>query len=170
MSEHRASIAASTSDLNPLACKVVIINGQKWTLADPHLRRTRRHAPARRACDSSQLCLRSRPIDGASRYRPTMPLSNRTYGHNSVTNPFLFGLLPDSEDQRKAIAAEHRRQASNNPVALLMPYRTRLSRAAVQFCRAEADIDAAHGRALGEYRPLYTTHEIALQASKSIQG
>ena len=47
----------------------------------------------------------------------TMPLSNRTYGHN-IVRPFLFGLLPDSQEQRRAIAAEHD-VASNNPVALL---------------------------------------------------
>lgn len=33
-------------------------------------------------------------------------------------NPYLFGLLPDSEDQRKAIAAEFDVRP-NNPVALL---------------------------------------------------
>lgn len=43
----------------------------------------------------------------------TMPLSNRTYGHN-IVRPFLFGLLPDSQEQRRAIAAEHD-VASNNP-------------------------------------------------------
>lgn len=47
----------------------------------------------------------------------TMPLSNRTYGHN-IVRPFLFGLLPDSQEQRRAIATEHD-VASNNPVALL---------------------------------------------------
>ena len=31
-----------------------------------------------------------------------IPVSNRTYGQQ-VMNPYLFGLLPDSEDQRKAI-------------------------------------------------------------------
>lgn len=45
-----------------------------------------------------------------------MPLSNRTYGHN-IVRPFLFGLLPDSQEQRRAIAAEFD-IASNNPVAL----------------------------------------------------
>ena len=31
-----------------------------------------------------------------------IPVSNRTYGQQ-VMNPYLFGLLPDSEDQRKAM-------------------------------------------------------------------
>lgn len=46
-----------------------------------------------------------------------MPLSNRAYGQ-SVVRPFLFGLLPDSERQRRAIAKESGVSA-NNPVALL---------------------------------------------------
>lgn len=46
-----------------------------------------------------------------------IPVSNRTYGQQ-VMNPYLFGLLPDSEDQRKAIAAEFNVRP-NNPVALL---------------------------------------------------
>lgn len=32
----------------------------------------------------------------------SMPVSNRTYGM-SVVRPYLFGLLPDSERQRRAI-------------------------------------------------------------------
>ena len=46
-----------------------------------------------------------------------MPVSNRTYGQQFM-NPYLFGLLPDSEDQRKAIATEFDVRP-NNPVALL---------------------------------------------------
>ncbi|WP_368141382.1 HipA N-terminal domain-containing protein [Collinsella aerofaciens] len=47
-----------------------------------------------------------------------IPVSNRTYGQQ-VMNPYLFGLLPDSEDQRKAIAAEFDVRP-NNPVALVV--------------------------------------------------
>ena len=64
----------------------------------------------------------------------TMPLSNRTYGHN-IVRPFLFGLLPDSQEQRRAIAAEHD-VASNNPVALLCHIGLDCA-GAVQFCRAD---------------------------------
>lgn len=69
----------------------------------------------------------------------TMPLSNRTYGHN-IVRPFLFGLLPDSQEQRRAIAAEHD-VASNNPVALLCHIGLDCA-GAVQFCRAD-QLDAA---------------------------
>lgn len=64
----------------------------------------------------------------------TMPLSNRTYGHN-IVRPFLFGLLPDSQEQRRAIAAEHD-VASNNPVALLCHIGLDCA-GAVQFCRTD---------------------------------
>ena len=47
----------------------------------------------------------------------SMPISNRTYGQN-VVRPYLFGLLPDSEDQRRAIAYEFDCKP-NNPVAML---------------------------------------------------
>lgn len=85
----------------------------------------------------------------------TMPLSNRTYGHN-IVRPFLFGLLPDSQEQRRAIAAEHD-VASNNPVALLCHIGLDCA-GAVQFCRAD-QLDAAHGR-VSAYRPL-TNSQIA---------
>ena len=73
----------------------------------------------------------------------TMPLSNRTYGHN-IVRPFLFGLLPDSQEQRRAIAAEYD-VASNNPVALLCHIGLDCA-GAVQFCRT--DQLCAAGRAL----------------------
>ena len=92
-----------------------------------------------------------------------IPVSNRTYGQQ-VMNPYLFGLLPDSEDQRKAIAAEFDVSAQQSR-CVAQPYRTRLSRAAVQFC-AEEDTDAVLHRA-GEYRPI-DNHEIALRL-KSIR-
>lgn len=72
----------------------------------------------------------------------TMPLSNRTYGHN-IVRPFLFGLLPDSQEQRRAIAAEYD-VASNNPVALLCHIGLDCA-GAVQFCRTD-QLGAARGR------------------------
>lgn len=72
----------------------------------------------------------------------TMPLSNRTYGHN-IVRPFLFGLLPDSQEQRRAIAAEHD-VASNNPVALLCHIGLDCA-GAVQFCRTDQLGAAAAG-------------------------
>ena len=47
----------------------------------------------------------------------SMPVSNRSYGQD-VVRPYLFGLLPDSERQRRALAKENGVSA-NNPVALL---------------------------------------------------
>ncbi|MCG4849188.1 HipA domain-containing protein, partial [Streptococcus gordonii] len=91
-----------------------------------------------------------------------MPVSNRTYGQQ-VMNPYLFGLLPDSEDQRKAIAAEFDVRP-NNPVALLSHIGLDCP-GGVQFC-AEEDTDAVLHRA-GEYRPI-DNHEIALRL-KSIR-
>lgn len=85
----------------------------------------------------------------------TMPLSNRTYGHN-IVRPFLFGLLPDSQEQRRAIAAEHD-VASNNPVALLCHIGLDCA-GAVQFCRTD-QLGAARGR-VSAYRPL-TNSQIA---------
>lgn len=79
----------------------------------------------------------------------TMPLSNRTYGHN-IVRPFLFGLLPDSQEQRRAIAAEYD-VASNNPVALLRHIGLDCA-GAVQFCQTD-QLDAIRGR-VSEYRPL----------------
>lgn len=78
-------------------------------------------------------------------------------------NPYLFGLLPDSEDQRKAIAAEFDVRP-NNPVALLSHIGLDCP-GGVQFC-AEEDVDAVLHRA-GEYRPI-DDHEIA-QRLKSIR-
>ena len=75
-----------------------------------------------------------------------------TYGHN-IVRPFLFGLLPDSQEQRRAIATEHD-VASNNPVALLCHIGLDCA-GAVQFCRAD-QLDAARGR-VSAYRPLTNT-------------
>lgn len=91
-----------------------------------------------------------------------IPVSNRIYSQQ-VMNPYLFGLLPDSEDQRKAIAAEFDVRP-NNPVALLSHIGLDCA-GGVQFC-AEEDVDAVLHRA-GEYRPI-SDHEIALRL-KSIR-
>ncbi len=76
-----------------------------------------------------------------------MPLSNRAYGQ-SVVRPFLFGLLPDSERQRRAIAKESGISA-NNPIALLSVIGQDCP-GAVQFCALDA-VDAVVGRP-GDYR------------------
>ena len=76
-----------------------------------------------------------------------MPLSNRVYGQ-SVVRPFLFGLLPDSERQRRAIAKESGISA-NNPIALLSVIGQDCP-GAVQFCALDA-VDAVVGRP-GDYR------------------
>lgn len=79
-----------------------------------------------------------------------IPVSNRTYGQQ-VMNPYLFGLLPDSEDQRKAIATEFDVRP-NNPVALLSHIGLDCP-GGVQFC-AEEDADAVlhrTGVSVGKY-------------------
>lgn len=85
----------------------------------------------------------------------TMPVSNRIYRHD-VVRPYLFGLLPDDERQRRAIATEHEVSA-NNPVALLDHIGLDCP-GGVQFCRPER-LAATLARE-GEYRPL-TEHEVA---------
>ena len=91
-----------------------------------------------------------------------IPVSNRIYSQQ-VMNPYLFGLLPDSEDQRKAIAVEFDVRP-NNPVALLSHIGLDCP-GGVQFC-AEEDVDAVLHRT-GEYRPI-GDREIALRL-KSIR-
>lgn len=61
----------------------------------------------------------------------SMPVSNRVFGQSTV-RPYLFGLLPDSEQQRRAIANEHGISA-NNPVAMLERIGLDCP-GAVQFC------------------------------------
>lgn len=89
----------------------------------------------------------------------SMPVSNRIYSQN-VLLPYLFGLLPDSETQRRAIALEFEVRP-NNPIALL----THIGRdcpGGVQFCK-EADLKAVLNRT-GNYNPL-SEHEIAQRLS-----
>lgn len=86
-----------------------------------------------------------------------LPICNRTY-HQQALLPFLFGLLPDSEQQRKAIARDFG-ISPNNPVTMLDCIGLDCQ-GGVQFCREER-VDDVLARS-GEYRPL-TDHEIALR-------
>lgn len=86
-----------------------------------------------------------------------LPICNRTY-HQQALLPFLFGLLPDSEQQRKAIARDFG-IIPNNPVTMLDCIGFDCQ-GGVQFCREER-VDDVVARS-GEYRPL-TDHEIALR-------
>lgn len=85
----------------------------------------------------------------------SMPVSNRTYTAE-VLRPYLFGLLPDSEQQRRAIAREFEVRA-NNPVTLLSCIGLDCQ-GAVQFVRSEQV-----GQALARVSELHelTDHEIA---------
>ena len=66
----------------------------------------------------------------------SMPISNRSYGPD-VLRPYLFGLLPDSELQRRAIGRELGVSA-NNPVTLLAHIGLDCP-GAVQLCAPERD-------------------------------
>lgn len=79
-----------------------------------------------------------------------IPVSNRTYGQQ-VMNPYLFGLLPDSEDQRKAIATEFDVRP-NNPVALLSHIGLDCP-GGVQFCAEEGRRPASRRRIPPYRRP-----------------
>lgn len=79
----------------------------------------------------------------------SMPVSNRSYGQD-VVRPYLFGLLPDSERQRRALAKENGVSA-NNPVALLSCMGLDCP-GAVQFC-SPGTLDGALNRK-GTYRIL----------------
>lgn len=87
----------------------------------------------------------------------SMPLRNQPYAQNLV-RPYLFGLLPDSERQRKAIALEFGVRP-NNPVALLEHIGLDCP-GGVQFCKPE-DMPATLNRT-GTYKPL-NEHDIALK-------
>ena len=79
----------------------------------------------------------------------SMPVTNRTYGQ-AVVRPYLFGLLPDDERQRRAIAEEHDVRP-NNPVALLSHIGLDCP-GGVQFC-TDQQLDSAFARS-GQYRQL----------------
>ena len=66
----------------------------------------------------------------------SMPVSHRTYGEK-VLRPYLFGLLPDDEVQRKAVATEFG-VGPNNPIALLQHMGLDCP-GAVQFCAMDDD-------------------------------
>lgn len=63
-----------------------------------------------------------------------MPVSNAVY-HDKIVRPYLFGLLPDSLETRRAIGREHEISA-NNPFALLSVIGFDCP-GAVQFCDEE---------------------------------
>ena len=85
----------------------------------------------------------------------SMSVSNRTYGQ-SIVRPYLFGLLPDSEAQRAAIARDFEVRP-NNPVTLLSHIGLDCP-GGVQFCMPEQTAQAMARS--GTYRPL-SDHEIA---------
>ncbi|MDO4797464.1 MAG: HipA N-terminal domain-containing protein [Coriobacteriales bacterium] len=90
----------------------------------------------------------------------SMPITNRTYGQQ-VVSPYLFGLLPDNENQRRALAREYDVRP-NNPVTLLW-YIGRDCPGAVQFypCDKRGHLVDRQMR-VETYRPL-SNHEIALR-------
>lgn len=92
----------------------------------------------------------------------SMPTTCREYDQKAVL-PFLFGLLPDSETQRIAIAREYE-VSPNNPIALLSHIGLDCP-GGVQFCEPGRE-DAVTSRP-GEYVAI-SDHEIA-QRLKSIR-
>ncbi|MDO4806368.1 MAG: type II toxin-antitoxin system HipA family toxin [Coriobacteriales bacterium] len=90
----------------------------------------------------------------------SMPVSNRAY-NQKVVRPYLFGLLPDSESQRMAIASEFDVKP-NNPVALLF-HIGRDCPGAVQFFPCDENGSVKDREVRREaYRPVLD-HEIALR-------
>ena len=85
----------------------------------------------------------------------SLPIANRTYGQR-VVSPYLFGLLPDDERQRRMIAAEHD-VSPNNPVALLAHIGLDCP-GAVQFCKPCDEESVLQRR--GSYQTL-SDHDIA---------
>lgn len=86
-----------------------------------------------------------------------MPVSNRVYPQRVVL-PYLFGLLPDSKEQRRAIARICG-TSPNNPMALLRHIGLDCP-GGVQFCLPD-ETDRALSRP-GTYRKL-SEHDIALR-------
>ncbi len=80
-----------------------------------------------------------------------MPIQNRPYPQ-SVVRPYLFGLLPDSEEQRKAIARSYDGRPYN-PVTILEHIGLDCP-GAIQFCPANYDVLVDAISASGEYVPL----------------
>lgn len=84
----------------------------------------------------------------------SLPIANKEYGQD-VVRPYLFGLLPDSEEQRRAVASEYGGRP-NNPVAMLAHMGLDCP-GAVQFCHAdEHSLEEAILRP-GSYEPLSRT-------------
>lgn len=89
----------------------------------------------------------------------SMPITNRTYGQK-VVRPYLFGLLPDREKQRRAIAQEYG-ERPNNAVAMLAHIGMDCP-GAVQFCPADERSLTDVLTRPGSYERL-TEHEVALR-------
>lgn len=89
----------------------------------------------------------------------SMPIRNRTYDQKVVL-PYLFGLLPDSEQQRRAIGAEYE-VGPNNPMVLLEHIGLDCP-GGVQFCKEE-ELDMALCR--GESHLPLSDHAIAARLS-----
>lgn len=87
----------------------------------------------------------------------SMPIANRTY-RESVVRPYLFGLLPDDEGQRRAIASEYGIRP-NNPVRMLEHIGLDCP-GAVQFCHMDEDSIRAAISMPGTFEPL-SDHDIA---------
>ena len=89
----------------------------------------------------------------------SMPITNRTYGQK-VVSPYLFGLLPDREEQRRAMAQEYGGRP-NNAVALLAHIGMDCP-GAVQFCHADEGSLTNVLTRPGSYERL-AEHEMALR-------
>lgn len=95
----------------------------------------------------------------------SLPVTNREYGQ-AVVRPYLFGLLPDSEEQRRAVASEYGGRP-NNPVAMLA-YMGLDCPGAVQFCRADERSLAEAILRPGTYEPL--SRETIAQRLKGLRN
>lgn len=94
----------------------------------------------------------------------SLPIANREY-RQDVVRPYLFGLLPDSEDQRRSIASQYGGRP-NNPVAMLAHMGLDCP-GAVQFCHAdEKSLTKAIMRP-GTYEPL--SHEAIAQRLRGLR-
>lgn len=89
----------------------------------------------------------------------SMPITNRTYD-DKVVKPYLFGLLPDREDQRRAIAQEYGGRP-NNAVTMLAHIGMDCP-GAVQFCPADEQSLTNVLTRSGSYECL-SEHEVALR-------
>lgn len=94
----------------------------------------------------------------------SMPVANEVYGHK-VVYPYLMGLLPDSAEQRQALANDHN-VSPNNPVALLNFVGFDCPGAVRFFPQSEAE---PVPRIDGRYVPV-STEEIGAELAKIKSG